>query len=244
MKKITRAFSLIAVVVALLLVGGAVPPVAATSGVTVSVDAPAGVTHGSDFTVSVNISEVTDFDACNYDVSFDSSVLRLDNVTTGLIGSTEIPVDLYNELSPGTYRIIQNVPGLSGADGFGYLAVLHFHVVGSGGDSSLVDPSNGVLSDITANYIEAVWMGGSVSIATEAPQATILSPAAYSSPEANTPPPESGGLASDDDLSGQLLPPPPPSAGSDGVPVLWLVIGGVVLLGIVILFVVARMRAY
>jgi hypothetical protein len=41
-----------------------------------------------------------------------------------------------------------------------------------------------------------------------------------------------------------LVPPPPPSAGVGGVPVLWLVIGGVVLIGLIIAFWVARSRAY
>ncbi len=99
--------------------------------VPVSIDAPAQAAPGSDFTANVNISEVTDFDACNYDVSFDGSVLRLDNVTSGLIGSTTIPVDVYNEVSSGTWRVVQNVPGMAGVSGSGYLAVLHFHVVGS-----------------------------------------------------------------------------------------------------------------
>ncbi len=237
MKSIVRVFSIIAVVVALLLVGGAVPPVAATSGVTVSVDTPSGVDPDSGFTASISISEVTDFDACNYDVVFDATVLRLDDVTSGLIGSTTIPVDLYNELSPGTYRVIQNVPGLTGANGSGYLAEMHFHVIGAAGDSSLVNPSNGVLSDITAGEIEATWVEGVVMVATEASQAAASPPAANSSPEATITTLESTEPA-------QLLPPSSPSADSGGVPVLWLVVGGAVFLGLIILFVVARMRAY
>jgi len=232
--KIIIAFSIIAIVVVLLLVGGAVPPVAATSGVTVSVDAPSGVTPDSGFTAAIGISEVTDFDACNYDVTFDPLVLQLDDITPGLIGSTTIPVDMYNELSAGTYRTIQNVPGLAGASGSGYLAELHFHVVGLAGESSLVGSSNGVLNNVAAGEIETTWVGGSVNITTEDFQATIAPPAANSSPEATTLPPGSTG-------SSPLL---PPAAGSDGVPVLWLVIGGLAFLGLIILFLVARSRAY
>jgi hypothetical protein len=48
--------------------------------VTVSIDAPDdAVAPDSDFTVNINISEVVDFDACNYDVSFDSSTISLSN---------------------------------------------------------------------------------------------------------------------------------------------------------------------
>jgi len=141
----------------------------AEPGVTVSIDAPAQAAPDSDFTANVNISEVTDFDSCNYDVTFDATVLRLDNVTSGLIGSTTIPVDMYNEISSGTYRIIQNVPGVTGASDSGYLAVLHFHVIGSEGDSSAISLSNGVLSDNQADEIAATWVGDSIDISSVVP---------------------------------------------------------------------------
>ena len=225
MKRIINILGVIAIG-ALLLGGGAVLPVVATPGVTVSIDAPAGVAPGSDFTANVSISEVTDFDACQYDVSFDASVLRLDDVTSGLVGSTKIPVDIYSAVSTETWRVVQNVPGLAGASGSGYLAELHFHVVGSAGDSSVVGPSNGVLSDIVASEIEATWMGGSVEVAAEASQATTPPPAANLSPEA-TPPDETA----------------PSPAEPINWPVLWKVIGGVVVVGLITLL-LARRRAY
>ena len=107
---------------------------------------------------------MTDFDAANYDVSFDASVLRLDNVTSGMIGSTMISVDVYNEIGLGTYRIIHNVPGLSGVSGSGYLAVLHFHVIGSEGSSSAISLSNGILANNLAEEITATWTGDTVDI--------------------------------------------------------------------------------
>jgi hypothetical protein len=223
MKRIIKILSVIAFVVALLLGGGVV---AATSGVTVSIDAPAGVAPDSDLTAKVSVSEVTDFDACQYDVSFDASVLRLDDVTSGLIGSTEIPVDIYNEISPGIYRLVQNVPGLAGVSGFGYLAELHFHVIGSEGDSSMVGPSNGVLSDIAASEIEATWAGGSVRVAAEAPEATTPPPVANPSPEPTAPSEAAPSLAE-------------PTSW----PLLWKVIAGVVVVGLIILL-LARRRAY
>ncbi len=136
---------------------------------TVTVNAPEEVLEDSDFTVTIDVSQVENFDACNYDVTFDPLVLQLDDVTSGLIDSTAIPVDFYNEISPGTYRVIQNVPGLSGVSGSGYLAVWHFHAIGSGGDSSTINLSNGMLSDNLAEAIEATWVGDSVSISSIAP---------------------------------------------------------------------------
>jgi hypothetical protein len=232
-KRIIKILSVIAIVVALLLGGGAVPSVAATAGVTISIDTPTGVAPDNDFTANVSISEVAGFDACQYDISFDASVLRLDNVTSGLISSTEIPVDIYNQLAPGTYRVVQNVPGLTGASGSGYLAVLHLYVIGSEGDSSMVGPSNGVLSNIVASEIEATWAGGSVRIAAEAPQAATPPPAANLSPEDATPSPEAAALD-------EAVPSP---AEPINWPVLWKVIAGVVVVGLIILL-LARRRAY
>jgi len=138
--------------------------VVAVGAVTVSVDAPDTAAPDSDFTANIDISQVTELDSCNYDVTFDALVLRLDDVTAGLIGSTAIPVDMYNEISAGTYRVVQNVPGLTGVSGSGYLAVLHLHVIGSDGDSSAITLTNGTLSDAQAAEIEATWVGDSVSI--------------------------------------------------------------------------------
>jgi len=93
----------------------------------------------------------------------------LDDITSGEIGSTAIPVDMYNEVSSGTYTVVQNAPGIAGVSGFGYLAVLHFHVIGSEGDSSTISLSNGVLSDNTASEITATWTGDSVSVPSPEP---------------------------------------------------------------------------
>ncbi len=172
MRKIMEIIGII--IIAALLMGGVMVPVAATPEVTVSIDAPDEVAAGSDFTANINIGEVVDFDSCNYDVSFDASVLRLDNVTSGLIDSTAIPVDICNEISLGTYRVIQNAPGLAGVSGSGYLAVLHFHVTGSEGDSSSISLANGMLSDNLAEEIPATWVGDSVTVQDATPPSVTI----------------------------------------------------------------------
>jgi len=222
MRRIMKILGIITIMA--LLLGGAVAPVAATPAVTVNVNTPDTAAPDSDFTANISISEVTDFDACNYDVSFDASVLRLDNVTSGLVGSTMIPVDVYNEVSPGIHRIVQNVPGITGVSGSGYLAVLHFHVVGSGGDSSTISLSDGMLANNLAEEITATWVGDSVRMVV-ASEDTISPVAAISSP---------GASASDGTAS---LP-----AGSVNWLVLWMIIGGVVVLGLIV-FLIAKSRA-
>ena len=130
--------------------------------VEVSVDAPDVVPSDGDFTASIDISNVTDLNAAQYEISFDPSVLRLDDITSGQIGSTEIPVQ-FNEASPGTYTVLHSM-GLGTVSGSGYLSQLHFHVIGSGGQSSHIDLSSGMLSDMEANEILAVWTGHLVNV--------------------------------------------------------------------------------
>ena len=225
MRRIMKILGIVTVVA--LLLGGAVVPVAATPEVTVSIDAPNEAAPHSDFTANVDISEVVGFDACNYDVTFDASVLRLDNVTLGLIDSTTIPVDIYNEVSPGTYRVIQNVPGLTGVSGSGYLAVLHFHVIGSQGDSSTISLSDGMLSDNLAEGIPATWVGDSVRVVAAAVAEATPPTAVNSSPEVTAP--------------DKATPSP---AKTINWPVLWGVIGAAIAVGLIVFLRVRRRKVY
>ncbi len=159
-----------------------------TTDVEISINALDKIAPGGVFTVTVDISQVDNFDACNYDVSFDPTVLRLDNVTSGDLNGTSIPVDIWNETSPDRYTIVQNVPGLAGVSGSGYLAVLHFQVIGSQGQGSNISLSNGVLSSNLAEEIPAIWIGDSVEIPAELDQGG--SPPAASPPAEPSPPSE------------------------------------------------------
>ena len=136
--------------------------------VTVSIDAPVSVAVGTDFSVKVNISQVENFDATNYDVSFDPSILQLvkvnavPQVISGQIASTTIPVDIVNEVATGTVRLVQNVPGLQGVTGKGYLSEIHFRALSAGVSS--ISLSNGVLSNNQALEIVAQWVADSITV--------------------------------------------------------------------------------
>ena len=142
------------------------PSIVIAQEVTVSIDAPAEVAESTDFIARVSITEVTDFDACNYDVTYDPAVLEVTNVTDGIIDGTTIPVDMWGVITSGTIRVIENVPGLSGVSGSGYLAEIHFHVVGEYCNTSDIAFSNGILSDNAANEISAIWVDDVVHVNT------------------------------------------------------------------------------
>ena len=175
-------FILLTATLLIALVGGMLPrpmPVLAQDGVGVSINTPTHVAPGSDFTATVDISNVSGFDAANFDVSYDPDVLEIADstpgvgITNGMINGTPIPVDMTNVIQEGTgagdprvIRVLANVPGFPGITGSGYLAELHFHVTGSAGDSSNIGLVNGALSNYEAQEIPATWAGGSVSVQT------------------------------------------------------------------------------
>lgn len=125
--------------------------------------------------------------------------------------------------------MVQNVPGLAGVSGSGYLAVLHFHVVGTG--SSAISLSKGMLSNILAEKIPATWVGDSVMV--------VAAVEATTPPAAVTPPtvasPSSVAIAPGEEAA---LP-----AKAINWPVLWAVIGVVIAVGVIV-FLRVRRRAY
>jgi len=123
----------------------------------VMISAPSEVYEGENFIAQVTIGNITDFDACSFDITFDNSVLWVKDVTAGNVSGTTIPVDLWSEISLGTVRVIQNVPETSGVSGSGYLAEIHFDVIGQYNTNSPIELFNGVLSNASAQEISATW---------------------------------------------------------------------------------------
>jgi hypothetical protein len=133
---------------------------------TVKIEAPESVVSGSDFTASINVSQLKLLDAGNYDIVFDPSVLKLVGVISGNIGGTEMPVVGMAEIKPGVFRILQNLTGLSGVSGAGTLAVLQFHVIG--GETSKIEFAHGLLVDNQEIIIDVNWIGAIVEVKNEA----------------------------------------------------------------------------
>ncbi len=163
-KRLVRSLLILPLIGAILAMSAPLGMVLGANGVTVSISAPDYTTPGSTFIATVNISEVTNFDSANYDVSFDSFILEVISITSGNIGATEIPVILWNETEPGRITVLENVPDVEGISGSGYLAEIQFHAIGAAGQSSEIALSNGVLSDNAAQEISATWTGDLVHI--------------------------------------------------------------------------------
>jgi hypothetical protein len=174
-------FCILAVLISAL---GLIPQIkaakAASDVVSVTIDAPVSVPGNTEFIVSVDISQVTQLNAANFRVTFDSSLIALDNVTDGTIDATNIKVDGYQEVEPGMCNVVIFLGGLNEATGSGTLANIKFHALSKTGETS-IDFSEGVLSSSLADEIEATWTGSSIFVdnggTTTSPPTTQPSPA-------------------------------------------------------------------
>jgi hypothetical protein len=150
------------------------PPV---GSVTVSIDSPATVDKSSSryFHVLVKITDVTNFDAAQYDITYDPDVIRVQEITAGDISGTAIPIEKWEFVpanTQGTIRIVNSVPKAPGVSGEGYLADIYFKVMGDPGDSSVIsfiegfgDPQGYLMIGNNAGIeITATWTDGSVVI--------------------------------------------------------------------------------
>jgi len=132
-------------------------PVAAVDTAVSIVPTNTQVHENNDFIVSINVDSVSDFDAAQYDITFDPGVIQVTEVTAGNIGGTSIPVGMWTSIDSDTIRVINNILDVPGITGSGYLAEIHFHVVGASGSSSPISLTSGLLGNTNAAPIPATW---------------------------------------------------------------------------------------
>jgi hypothetical protein len=149
------------------------PPV---GSVTVSIDSETvDKSNSRYFHILVKITDVTNFDAAQYDITYDKDVIRVQDVTAGNISGTIIPIEEWGYVpanTQGTVRIVNSVPKAPGVSGEGYLVDIYFKVFGDPGESSVIsfiegfgDPEGYLMIGNNAGFeITATWTNGSVAI--------------------------------------------------------------------------------
>ncbi|NQU10660.1 hypothetical protein HQ590_07720 [bacterium] len=140
------------------------PGTGIVQGVIVSIDAPATVVPGATVAVDVTITNVSNLDAGNFTVGFDTDVLTLASISAGSIGGTAIPVSAY-VVGTDTVTVTVNVLDTPGVSGVGTLATLNFTFVGVSGEQSTLALSGGSLSDNTAAAVNAQWVNPTAPVA-------------------------------------------------------------------------------
>lgn len=122
------------------------------------------------FNATIDIGNVLNLNAGQFDLSFDSSVVNVTNVENGLVNDTMMRIDGWKFIDSDTIRVISSYPLPYEMSGSGYLAVITFAITGSLGDTSVLDISNGTLAGIPSDgatdivEIPAIWMDDEVAV--------------------------------------------------------------------------------
>ena len=144
--------------------------------VNVTVNAPEYVSEDT-FEVTINVTNVSDMNGGQFDLTFDPSVIDIENVKSdvkpGMIGDTEMPISAAIRMDDDRIRVMVwqfDVVDEGGVSGSGYLAKIIFEVVGDTGDTSAIDipeEFKRMLSDVVAaDEIPANWFGDNVTVGT------------------------------------------------------------------------------
>lgn len=142
----------------------------------VHIEAPDSLPNSDDFTATVFITYVENFGSASLEVTYNSSVLDLEDVTNGQLHEINpgVSADFYTVAidgwsqpgGPGTLLVNASVDGNPGPDGAGYLAQLHFHVIGSAGQTSPIafNVPQSWVKDNVGGAITATWEDDSVTV--------------------------------------------------------------------------------
>jgi len=165
--------------------------------VLISIDAPATVPVGGTFDVSIDISQVTDLNAWQFDLGYDNTVVQVnsfqngDGVTAGLVDSTNMPLDFWVSIPNGVFddpttgnmiRVPGRLPssGLSGSTSGSAIWPRSIYGTGRHWTTSPLHLENVFLADRAGNSIEPLATAdGSVRVVSPdsiPPEVTSVSP--------------------------------------------------------------------
>ena len=116
------------------------------SAVTIKVKAPENVTANETFSVNIIVDNITNLNTALFDLSFNSSILKVEKVEDGQIGGKIVPVNEWDFISNDTIRVLIMLPGDEVVSGPGYLAKIIFKAISTG--TSILDLKNGYLEQI------------------------------------------------------------------------------------------------
>ena len=124
--------------------------------------------EGQTFVVTIDVDSVTDLNAAQFDLSFDKSVVRVNEVKEGEINGEEFPICKWR-LNPDkdAVRVIASLDIGESVSGTGYLSEFEFRVKGDEGEKSELTFYNEELVNVTAKIIPSNWHGAEVAIDVE-----------------------------------------------------------------------------
>jgi len=146
------------------------PVIVAAQEVEVRVNAPEYVEERATFDATIDVNDVTALNSAQFDLSFDSSVIKVSDVNEGEIDGEDVPIFDWRfvDTDTDTVMVIIMMPIGESLSGSGYLAEVEFKVKGKEGEETELSLSNGELVNATTGgIIPSNWHGAEVKIAVE-----------------------------------------------------------------------------
>nr|CBH39943.1 hypothetical membrane protein [uncultured archaeon] len=144
------------------------PVIVAAQEVEVTVNAPEYVEERATFVATIDVDDVTDLNSAQFDLSFDSSVVKVSDVNEGEIDGEDVPIFDWRFVDTDTVMVIIMMPIGESLSGSGYLAEIEFKVKCKEGEGTELSLSNGELVNATTGgIIPSNWHGAEVKIAVE-----------------------------------------------------------------------------
>ena len=162
-RRTSVAADILLIVIALFI---AVIPVIAQA-VEVRVNAPEYVDAGESFTVTIDITDVTDLFSMQFDLSFDPDVVKIRDVKKGEINGEEFFTFMHQPIAEDTERVLAFMQPGKSVSGSGYLAEIEFKAKGEVGEKSNLNLSKGLLSNSSAKEISTEWISSEIRIGEE-----------------------------------------------------------------------------
>ena len=173
---IRTGMTVLLVAIAIAFTSLAVTPVIAEgeTKVTVTVNAPKYVEKGQTFDVTIDVEDIEDFNAGQFDLAFDHKVVEVKKVTDGSIDDTEIPITMWDEMDSDTIKVFPELSGDTTVSGSGYLAKITFKVTGDEGDGCVLEIPKGTLVKLVEQESGAMkpgkmpveWIGAEITVGT------------------------------------------------------------------------------
>ena len=144
------------------------PVIVAAQDVEVTINAPEYVEERATFVATIDVDDVTDLNSAQFDLSFDSSVVKVSDVNEGEIDGEDVPIFDWRFVDTDAVMVIIMMPIGESLSGSGYLAEIEFKVKGKEGEETELSLSNEELVNATTGgIIPSNWHGAEVKIAVE-----------------------------------------------------------------------------
>ena len=139
----------------------------------VKVNAPEYVEEGETFEVFIDVDDIENFNAGQFDLTFDHKVVEVKKVTDGSIDDTEIPIAMWDEMDSDTIKVFPELSGDTTVSGSGYLAKITFKVKGDEGDECALNISGKLIKLVEQEgamkpgKMSVEWIGAEITVGAE-----------------------------------------------------------------------------